>query len=228
MYSPAAAWPGGSTAWMIHDSTGTPLGYPDGSNPYVFGTDGLGSVTSIVSPSGTQAASDTYGPYGETTADNGRQSAINLIRYTSGLSEPGSGLLKLGQRFYDAGRGRFTQQDSVISLGDPGKGNRYAYAGDSPVNRVDPTGKCPWGELLWNGIGLAQDSDIYATVYEDVSDPNGSVSQDTYAAVGGQGVAFGCMAGVTCATGGLGVAATGLCEVGGSFLGDQIAGAISG
>ncbi|WP_242889829.1 RHS repeat-associated core domain-containing protein [Actinomadura litoris] len=223
---------GSSTAWMIHDSTGTPLGYSDGSNPYAFGTDGLGSVTSIVSPSGTQAASYTYGPYGETTADNGWQSAINLIRYTGGLSEPGSGLLKLGQRFYDAGRGRFTQQDSVISLGDPGNGNRYAYAGDNPVNRVDPTGKYPWGELLWNGIGLAQDSDMYATVYEDVSDPNGSVSQDTYAAVGGQvigqGIAFGCMAGVTYATGGLGVAATGLCEVGGSFLGDQIAGAISG
>jgi hypothetical protein len=33
-----------------------------------------------------------------------------------------------------------TQQDTIVSLGDPARGNRYAYAGDDPVNFIDPSG----------------------------------------------------------------------------------------
>ncbi|MFC6878983.1 MULTISPECIES: RHS repeat-associated core domain-containing protein [Actinomadura] len=131
---------GSTSVWMIHDSTGTPIGYSYNSNSYAFGTDGLGSITSIVSPSGTQAAAYTYGPYGETTADNGWQAAINLIRYTGGFHEPNTGLVKLGQRFYDTGRGRFTQQDAINTIGNPKNGNRYTYSGDDPTNNTDPTG----------------------------------------------------------------------------------------
>ncbi|RKS70882.1 RHS repeat-associated protein [Actinomadura pelletieri DSM 43383] len=131
---------GSTTFWMIHDSGGTPLGYLDDGKPHAFGSDGLGSVTSIVSQAGTREAAYTYGPYGETTADDGPQSALNLMRYTGGLHEPASGLLKLGDRFYDQGRGRFTQQDVVNAIGDPRTGNRYAYAGDNPINNLDPTG----------------------------------------------------------------------------------------
>ena len=44
-------------------------------------------------------------------------------------------------RYYDPAAGRFTQQDSLEVLGDPGRGNRYQYAGDNPINYIDPTGK---------------------------------------------------------------------------------------
>ncbi len=146
---------GSTSVWMIHDSTGTPLGYSDGSNPYAFGTDGLGSTTSIVSPSGNQAAAYTYGPYGETTADTGWQAAINLIRYTGGFQEPNTGLLKLGQRYYDTGRGRFTQQDTINAIGDPANANRYAYSGDDPTNNVDPTGQSFLSSALSVGTKIA-------------------------------------------------------------------------
>ncbi|WP_242907620.1 RHS repeat-associated core domain-containing protein [Actinomadura terrae] len=147
---------GSSSVWMIHDSTGTPLGYSDGSNPYAFGTDGLGSTTSIVSPSGTQAAAYTYGPFGETTPDTGWEAAVNLIRYTGGFHEPNTGLLKLGRRFYDTGRARFTQQDALNTIGDPTNANRYAYAADNPTNNTDPTGRFPWLKTLQAGAACLE------------------------------------------------------------------------
>jgi len=50
-------------------------------------------------------------------------------------------------RYYDPSTGRFTQQDSVEVIGDPGRGNRYTYAGDNPGNRVDPAGESWWDIL---------------------------------------------------------------------------------
>jgi len=49
-------------------------------------------------------------------------------------------MLKYGHRWYQPATGRFTQQDSISHLTDPAQGNRYAYAGDDPVNRTDITG----------------------------------------------------------------------------------------
>ncbi|MCA1683021.1 MAG: hypothetical protein LC685_03375 [Actinobacteria bacterium] len=57
-----------------------------------------------------------------------------------GLSRPVRPL-PLGARYYDPNLGRWTQQDSVVSLGDPANGNRYVYAGDDPVSRLDPMGR---------------------------------------------------------------------------------------
>jgi hypothetical protein len=80
---------GTSTAYIEHDGNGTPLGFFDGSNDYAYATDGLGSVVAVVSPSGTQAASYTYAPYGETTPDTGWEASINLLRYTGAFTDPG-------------------------------------------------------------------------------------------------------------------------------------------
>jgi len=43
---------------------------------------------------------------------------------------------------YDPSQGHWTHQDSieVIEQIAPDRGNRYAYAGDDPVNHVDPSG----------------------------------------------------------------------------------------
>jgi hypothetical protein len=51
-------------------------------------------------------------------------------------------LYTFGTRYYDPSLGRWTQQDPVGgSLGDLNSANRYVYAGDDPVNLVDPSGK---------------------------------------------------------------------------------------
>jgi hypothetical protein len=50
-------------------------------------------------------------------------------------------LVKFGTRYYNPNLGRWTQQDPVPgSLGNPDSLNPYLYAGEDPVNEVDPTG----------------------------------------------------------------------------------------
>ncbi len=51
-----------------------------------------------------------------------------------------TGLLKIGQRFYNPSVGRSAQQDPVLHLGDPRQWNRYIYVGCYPVNFIDPSG----------------------------------------------------------------------------------------
>jgi RHS repeat-associated protein len=53
-----------------------------------------------------------------------------------------TGLYKFGIRYYDATTGRWTQRDPVGgSLLEMVKVNPYVYAGDNPVNLVDPSGR---------------------------------------------------------------------------------------
>jgi RHS repeat-associated protein len=56
--------------------------------------------------------------------------------------------VKFGMRYYDPGTGRFTQQDSIEVIGNPSHGNRYQYAGDNPVNYIDPSGQFSFTDLL--------------------------------------------------------------------------------
>ncbi len=53
-------------------------------------------------------------------------------------------------RYYDPSLGRWTQQDPVGgSLGDLNSANLYAYAGDDPVNLVDPSGRASVPNFSW-------------------------------------------------------------------------------
>jgi RHS repeat-associated protein len=84
---------------------------------------------------------DHYEPYGHTTASVANEPSINElpVGYAGGL-RVGS-LVTYGKRWYDAAIGRFTQQNYLRFLGDPKKGNRYAYAACNPTNNIDSTGQ---------------------------------------------------------------------------------------
>lgn len=61
-----------------------------------------------------------------------------LSRYTCIYLDGVSGLYQMGARYYNAGLGRFTQQDALGS--SVFTANRYAYADCNPANATDPTG----------------------------------------------------------------------------------------
>ncbi len=70
----------------------------------------------------------------------------NTWRYASGYYDVSTGLYKFGIRYYDPAIGRWTQRDPVGgSLQETTKANPYVYAGDDPVNMVDPSGKASVG-----------------------------------------------------------------------------------
>ncbi len=100
-----------------------------GTYYYLF--DGLGSVVGLVDASGTLQARYGYDPYGQTVVKTGSAADGNPWRYTGAYLDS-TGLYKMGARYYDPARGRFTQLDPL--------GNGYVYASDNPVNFTDPTG----------------------------------------------------------------------------------------
>ncbi len=133
---------GGTPTTFVRDPQGALVAERVGTDEYYYVFDGLGSVIGLVDAAGVQRVVYSYDPYGDhaiATAMNGAMPP-NSWRYAGGYLDS-TGLYHFGARFYDPSVGRWTQQDSLVSLGDPGTANRYAYAGDDPVNRLDPTGQ---------------------------------------------------------------------------------------
>jgi RHS repeat-associated protein len=138
---------GGATTYYVRDPRGgllaerTPSG---GTYYYLF--DGHGSVVGLTDPSGAVAAEYGYDPYGRLTwlADPSGVGVYNPWRYV-GAYQDGTGLYKMGARYYDPTTGRWTQQDPIANPLDPGQWNRYTYVGGDPINFVDPMGTraCP-------------------------------------------------------------------------------------
>ncbi len=138
-----------TTAYVERDGLGTPLGLRIGTTDYAYVLDGLGSVVAIVSSNNTVAATYQYDPYGTATATS--ESGLgqpNLIGYAGGIYDKATTLTRFGQRWFNPNQGRFTQQDSLSFIGDPARGNRYAYAVDNPINYTDPTGMYDWNAMV--------------------------------------------------------------------------------
>jgi len=93
----------------------------------------------LTDSNGTLVSTYQYDPYGNLTSSTG--SVTNPWRFAGGYFDSSTGLYKFGARYYDPTIGRWTQQDLLRgSLSDPTSLNRYVYAGDDPVNLVDPSG----------------------------------------------------------------------------------------
>jgi RHS repeat-associated protein len=105
---------------------------------FVYG-DHLDSASVTANISGTKVSEVRYYPFGETRYSSGTTSTSK--RFTSQEEQIGIGLYDYGARFYDPTIGRFVSADSVVPRpGDPQALNRYAYARNAPLSRLDPSG----------------------------------------------------------------------------------------
>lgn len=141
----------GATHYLDNDPDGTPLTMelPTGKNGY-FVLDGTGSVVALIDGQGNLETSYTYDPYGEPlgATGTGPLADANPYRHHTGLLDPSTGYLKHGTRWNDTHSGRWTTVDPITRLTDPNQANPYQYAGNCPVNYVDPTGMDTTGCLL--------------------------------------------------------------------------------
>lgn len=108
-----------------------------GGKTYRIVTDELGSPRLVVdATSGEIAQRLEYDEFGNVLADS--SPGFQPFGYSGGLYDPHTKLVRLGARDYDAIVGRWLTKDPVRFEGNDT--NLYAYVGNDPINRRDPTG----------------------------------------------------------------------------------------
>ena len=75
------------------------------------------------------------------------------FRYRGYVYDTETGWYYLQSRYYDPSIGRFISADVLLSTGQGVIGNNsYAYCGNNPVNRVDPSGYSSFWDNLKNAL----------------------------------------------------------------------------
>ncbi len=106
----------------------------DSTGTYSYLTDALGSTEALIDTSGNSDAQYTYSPYGAMSISG---STTNSYDYT-GRESDGIGLHYYRARYYNPATGRFLSEDPA---GFAGSGpDLYQYAGDDPIDFIDPFG----------------------------------------------------------------------------------------
>lgn len=119
--------PGGALLARDHTATGITVNY---------GTDRQGSVTALTDTDTSLDNTYSYDVWGGIVRATGAR--INPLRYVGGYYDSATELYQMNARYYQAGAGRFTQQDPKAgSVFEP---SRYIYTFGDPANYTDKSG----------------------------------------------------------------------------------------
>jgi RHS repeat-associated protein len=102
------------------------------SAPLYFQPDHLGSTAALTNSIGAVAGRISYDAFG-----NSSGSPLTRYDFTGRERDSETGLMYYRARWYDPVIGRFISEDPI---GLAGGINEYAYVGNDPLNRLDPTG----------------------------------------------------------------------------------------
>ena len=119
--------------------------------------DALGSTRDITNSSQTVTDTRRTDGFGMSLASTGSNpTPFGFGGAEQYQSDADSGLMLLGERYYDASIGRFISQDP-IQAGT----NWYAYCGNNPITRVDSSGEF-WWLIILLVVALMADSETHA------------------------------------------------------------------
>jgi len=125
---------------------------PGGTQQY-YHYDGLGSTRNLTNGSGQEIASYTYDVFGAIRSMTG--SPTNDFTFAGEQVDEETGLIYLRARYYDPATGRFTTRDPFPGEEDnPQSLNRYVYAENNPINRIDPSGKLAFLAVVGINAGI--------------------------------------------------------------------------
>ena len=151
---------GESVMRFIYDSTGKRVGFANGTMLFYYLYNLQGDVIAIVrAATGQVVAKYNYDAWGNCTVTNATGYAVgdkNPFRYRGYYYDTETGLYYLNSRYYNPEFGRFISADNQLSVGGDLTGmNLFAYCGNNPVNRVDPTGEAWWHWALGAAVVAA-------------------------------------------------------------------------
>ena len=167
-------WVAGTRQYLLlyhYDANGQPIGmsyrrstdYEDTYQDFLFIKNIQGDVTGIMDEEGNLLvtyAYDAWGNHISTVYSNGggaTGAVFNPFRYRGYYYDYETCLYYLNSRYYDPASGRFISPDSASYIGADGTligYNLFAYCGNNPVMRVDPSGKVAWELLLSIACGI--------------------------------------------------------------------------
>ncbi|MDD6296585.1 MAG: polymorphic toxin-type HINT domain-containing protein, partial [Firmicutes bacterium] len=149
---------------FFYDNTGKPYAMQINGTTYYYVTNLQGDVMGLVDTSGNSVASYTYDPYGKLITATGELAEKNPLRYRGYYYDSESGLYYLQSRYYDPATRRFVNADSYSSTGQGLIGhNMFAYCGNDPVIRIDPTGEAWWHWAVAAAIVVAAAAAVVVT-----------------------------------------------------------------
>ena len=139
---------------------------------FTYHGDHLGGTNIITDATGHQNELIEYQPYGKTSIDqktNPNQTITNYY-FTGQYLDGESSLYYYGARYYNADIGRFVTPDWIVQAPEnPQTLNRYAYALNNPINRIDPTGNFSFGGFLKDVI-----QNVSGVIGSFIQDPVGA------------------------------------------------------
>ena len=113
-----------------------------------FHLDHLGTPRLVTNGSGQRVGVHDYYPFGTELTSSTSETPSENVRFTGHEWDDIGGdihaLTYMHARYYSAALGRFLSVDPVLpveAMRSPQLWNRYAYVGNNPLVRVDPTGK---------------------------------------------------------------------------------------
>ena len=136
---------GDSVMRFFYDSTGKRVGFANGTMLFYYLYNLQGNVIAIVrAATGQVVAKYSYDAWGKCTVTNAAGYAVgdkNPFRYRGYYYDTETGLYYLNSRYYNPEFGRFISADGFVSTGQGITGsNMFAYCGNNPINRHDPSG----------------------------------------------------------------------------------------